>query len=197
MTTNYHTVITIGAAADAGTFNSPLGEMDAILGNHTHAANSAGSPIAIDGIAASAVSASNIDGLTITGAELATGAVTIGKCAAGAISGSDLNDDVLGGNMSLDGASGSVFGFAKNVPGSTGCVVTDSVTNVVSLWYAVQNVAAGTDAYGTTYHMGKPGSGSYSATTGSIRIELHSSGSFIITNVGVSASNVVAYALAW
>lgn len=33
MTTNYHTAITTGAAANAATFNSPMGELDAALTN--------------------------------------------------------------------------------------------------------------------------------------------------------------------
>jgi hypothetical protein len=32
MTTNYHTAISVGAAANAATFNTPLGQLDAVLG---------------------------------------------------------------------------------------------------------------------------------------------------------------------
>ena len=35
MTTNYHTAISVGAAANAATFNTPLGALDEALTNAT------------------------------------------------------------------------------------------------------------------------------------------------------------------
>jgi len=91
--------------------------------------------------------------------------------------------------------SGSLFGYGACIPASTSCTITDAASYMADAEVMLREYDLG--GFVAHHTVGMPGSGSTSFTTGSIRLEIWSSGSVILTNVGAAASAMLAQVMAW